>query len=51
MPCAQRRMVARSSSSTANFGFAVQLVHRYTVNGRLVPVCDVVMLVHAAVSG
>jgi hypothetical protein len=28
MPCAQRRMVARSSSSTANFGLAVQLVHK-----------------------
>jgi hypothetical protein len=45
MPCAQRRMVARSPSSTANFGLAVQLVHTKTVNGRLVPVCDVVMLV------
>jgi hypothetical protein len=28
MPCAQHRMVARSSSSTADFGLAVQLVHK-----------------------
>jgi hypothetical protein len=46
MPCAQRRMVARSSSSSANFGLAVQLVHNKTVNGLPVPVCDVVTLIH-----
>jgi len=46
MPCRQRRMVARSSSSTANSRLAEQLVHKKTVNGRLVPVRDVVTLVH-----
>jgi hypothetical protein len=46
MPCAQRRMVTRSSSSTANSRLAGQLVHKKTVNGRLVAVCDVVILVH-----
>src|SRR3984893_12176449 len=39
-------MVVRSSSSTANFGLAVQRAEKQTVNGRLVPGCDVVMLVH-----
>jgi hypothetical protein len=41
----RERIVARSSSSTASSGPAVQLVHKATVNGRLVPLCDEVMVV------
>jgi hypothetical protein len=44
-PCLQRRIVARSSSTTASSGPAAQLEHKATVNGRLLPLCDEVMVV------
>jgi len=44
-PCLRRRIVASSSSTTASSGPAVQLVHKATVNGRLVPLRDEVMVV------